>query len=118
MSKTVLVADDSRLMLMALTRVLQDAGFNVISASNGQQALSILRQQQVDAVVLDAVMPELGGLEVCRQIRADTALAGLPVFILTGSITEKIDDCGADRVLDKKPDFTELIGALKQRLAQ
>ncbi len=118
MNKTVLIADDSRLMRMVLAKVLQDAGFSVISASNGQQALSTLRQHQVDAVILDAVMPELDGLEACRQIRADTSLAGLPVFIFTGSISVVVGDCGADQVLYKKPDFTELIGALNQRLAR
>ena len=118
MGKRILIADDSRLVLTMLGKALQQAGFTVISAAGGEEALSILRKDKVDAVVLDAVMPQTDGFEACRLIRADPALASLPVMILTGSTSAAAQQSQADLIIEKTASFGNVISELKARLGE
>ncbi len=65
----VLVVDDEPLMCNILQRILTEAGYKVITASNGQAALKLVKTKKPDVILLDLVMPELDGREVCRRVR-------------------------------------------------
>ena len=81
--RTVLVADDDEDILQLVSFRLERAGYTVVTAADGQQALAAARQHQPDLAVLDVMMPGLNGYEVTRQLRADPATAAIPVILLT-----------------------------------
>src|SRR4051794_26869834 len=79
----VLVVDDDRVNRMLLTRSLEQAGHEVLTAENGRQALEMLGIDPPDVVLLDIVMPELDGISVLEQMKADAGLAHLPVIMIS-----------------------------------
>jgi len=83
-TQSVLVVDDVPESLAFLCEALDSAGFTVLVATDGLQALERLRRVEPDVVLLDACMPGMDGFEVCRQIKANPALAALPVVFMTG----------------------------------
>ena len=86
--KKVLVADDEADVLTLLSMNLQRAGFEVLRASNGREALELARKEEPDLLVLDLMMPELDGLEVARQIKQSGATASIPILMLTARADE------------------------------
>jgi DNA-binding NarL/FixJ family response regulator len=82
--QAVLVVDDVPESLAFLCEALDDAGFTVLVATDGPSALDRLRRVEPDVVLLDASMPGMDGFEVCRRIKADSALSALPVVFMTG----------------------------------
>ncbi len=81
---TVLVIDDDNGFRLTTCEALKGNGFNVIEASSGEAALSILEDRVPDLVLLDAIMPSIDGFEVCVQIRKRRETRAIPVMILTG----------------------------------
>jgi DNA-binding response OmpR family regulator len=77
------VADEEREILLLVATVLRNAGFDVIGARNGVEALAEIRVRRPQLAVLDLSMPELDGLEVLRRVRADAGVATTPVVILS-----------------------------------
>jgi DNA-binding response OmpR family regulator len=102
----ILVADDDDDILLLVTTRLRRDGFNVVSASSGDEALALAREHKPALAVLDIGMPGLDGLEVLEQIRADEPLAGMLVLLLTAKAQEsdvrRGFDSGADAYV-KKP---------------
>ena len=83
MASRVLIADDEANLLISLEYLLQRQGYEVSLARDGDQAMSMIRQQQPDLVVLDASMPGQSGYEVCQQVRADPALRHVRIVMLS-----------------------------------
>ena len=81
---TVLVVDDTPDTLGFLTDALEQAGLTVLVATSGAAAIALLAHVTPDLILMDAVMPGMDGFEACRQIKADAALAHLPVIFMTG----------------------------------
>jgi CheY-like chemotaxis protein len=81
---TVLLAEDDAAVRRYLEVILRRAGYTVICAANGLEAIKAALSAKVDAVVTDALMPLLSGHELCRYLRARPELAHLPVLLLTG----------------------------------
>jgi DNA-binding response OmpR family regulator len=77
------VADDEKDILLLVATVLRNAGFDVIGARNGAEALTEIRVRRPQLAVLDLSMPELDGLEVLRRVRADADVAATPIVILS-----------------------------------
>jgi DNA-binding response OmpR family regulator len=82
--RKLLVVDDSPTYLHALAQTLRDDGCEVISAHSGEEALDLLAVEQVDCVIMDLLMPGIGGLEAARRIKDNPATSHTPVLILTG----------------------------------
>lgn len=100
-----LVVDDSAAMRRIQQRALERAGWRVVQASSGSEALVRLRAQRCDLVVTDLHMPEMDGLELVRRIRADEDLRAVRVVVVTsdavlGSVQQALD-AGADDFLMK-----------------
>lgn len=88
---TVLVVDDTPDTLGFLTDALEHANLTVLVATDGESAIRTLRHVTPDLILMDAVMPVMDGFETCRNIKADAALAHLPVIFMTGlSDTEHV----------------------------
>jgi DNA-binding response OmpR family regulator len=82
--KRILLADDNRAIATVVQFVLEQAGFEVMLACNGQEAWELLQQERFDLLITDHQMPEMSGSELCQRIREDWQLAALPIFMLTG----------------------------------
>ncbi|MGB3765379.1 MAG: EAL domain-containing protein [Phormidesmis sp.] len=82
-SGLILIVDDTPTNLSLLTQVLADAGFEVAIATSGERALKQLEMEQPDLILLDIMMPGIGGFETCRRIKADTQLKSIPVIFMT-----------------------------------
>jgi DNA-binding response OmpR family regulator len=79
----VLVVDDDRNAVDILDRLLKKEGFQVVCANGGRQALAALAAHPIDVVLLDVMMPEMDGFQVCAAMRADAQLRDVPVILLT-----------------------------------
>ena len=89
----VLTVDDSRTILAMLHHTLSNAGFEVLQAEDGQQALTLLETEKVDVVITDINMPVMDGIQFIRQIRASGKNA-LPILILTTETSQDKRDQG------------------------
>jgi len=87
-SRLVRVADDDEDILVLVRTVLERAGYEVIAARDGVEALAAAQQRRPDLAVLDVSMPELDGLEVLRRLRADASTSDVPVLLLSARVQE------------------------------
>jgi two-component system, OmpR family, response regulator MprA len=114
----ILVVDDDRAVRESLRRSLTFNGYDVDVAADGGEALDRLRDQRADALVLDVMMPRVGGLETCRRLRADGD--DVPILVLTArdSVADRVAglDAGADDYLVKPFDLEELLARLRALL--
>ena len=111
---TILVADDEAPIRELLTLYLEKEGFNVITADDGEQALTVARAHNPDLIVLDLMMPKRSGYEVCRELRRDS---DVPILMLTAR-GEEVDrivglELGADDYLGKPFHPRELTARVK-----
>ena len=118
----VLVVDDDRMNRKLLTHGVEQAGHQVATAENGREALEIVRRDPPDVVLLDILMPELDGVSVLTQIKADPALQHLPVIMISGvEATESVVRCiemGAEDYLPKPFDPVLLRARINAGLAK
>jgi two-component system chemotaxis response regulator CheY len=124
----LLLVDDSKFLKMAMKRTLSEAGFTVVDAANGQDALQLARETQPDLIILDMMLPGLGGEMVLRTLQQDQSLRNIPVVVvssLSQSNAGKLQDEGAVAYiekskleLDKSDNFVRLVtAALRKSLA-
>ncbi len=79
----ILIVDDDPHAIEILTRMLEREGYGCISAASGRAALEAVRGKAIDVILLDVMMPEMDGLQVCEHLRADDDLRQIPVILLT-----------------------------------
>lgn len=116
----VLIADDSETYLQEMARLLRAEGYDVVLARSGEQALDILEVQQVDCILLDLIMPGLGGKQTCRQIKASPRSRDIPLIMVT-SVEDReamIEGLalGADDYIAKSSEFTVLKARLRAQI--
>lgn len=117
---TILVVDDQPELLSGLQLTLEFAGYQVLTALDGNLALSILRRQPVDLVVADIAMPQLNGYQLYEELRADPALVRIPfIFLSARSLESDIrygKMLGADDYLTKPVKPEDLLATIEGRL--
>ena len=114
MARTILVVDDEPTIREALVDALEADGFRVVAAADGREALARFRGERPDLVLLDLMLPELSGIEVCRIIRAESAV---PIVMLTAKDSE-VDkvvglELGADDYVTKPFSLRELSARIR-----
>jgi DNA-binding response OmpR family regulator len=122
MKANILVVDDEPDLLELIDTNLTAAGFNVLTATSGGEALRQARAHQPQLILLDVMLPELDGLEVCKLLRRDPATRGIPIVMLTARAGE-IDrvlglELGADDYVTKPFSVRELVLRVKKLLAR
>ena len=100
----ILLVEDSKPIRLANEAALHKAGYEVVTAEDGEIALRLAREKKPDLVLLDMILPKLSGPEVLRQLKKDPATAGIPVVVLS-SLSEKnrqkLMQAGAEDYLEK-----------------
>jgi len=114
MARTILVVDDEPTQREMLAEALEAEGFTIVTAADGRAALLKFREARPDLVLLDLMLPEMSGIEVCRIIRAES---GVPILMLTAKNSE-LDkvvglELGADDYVTKPFSLRELIARVR-----
>jgi DNA-binding response OmpR family regulator len=121
MTYKVLIADDEPNIVVSLEFLMKREGYEVSIARDGQQALDLVRSVRPDLVLLDVMMPSKTGFEVLQAVRADEAIAGTKILILTAkgreTDTAKGLALGADAYMTKPFSTRELAGRVREMLA-
>src|ERR1035437_5129739 len=117
MARTILVVDDERTLRETLAESLEQEGFAVVQAARGREAVDACRRHNPDLILLDLMLPEVSGTEVCRIIRAES---GVPILMQTAKSAE-IDkviglELGADEYVTKPFSFRELLARVRPLL--
>lgn len=117
---SILIVDDEITIRELLKYNLEKEGYKVLSAVDGEEALALMNKTKFDLVILDVMLPGINGLEVCRKMRSEPALAAIPVIMLTAK-GEEIDkvlglELGADDYITKPFGVRELLARIKVRL--
>ena len=120
MSPRILIVEDDPDIAQLVARYLDKAGFITDSVASGREALQALAEKAPDLMVLDLMLPQVDGLEVCRRVRSTEATAGLPIIMLTarGEESERIVglELGADDYLAKPFSPNELVARVRALL--
>jgi two-component system, OmpR family, phosphate regulon response regulator PhoB len=116
----VLIVEDETALVELLRYNLEQSGFRVSVAYDGEEALASVHEDVPDLILLDWMLPLMSGIEVCRQLRRQTATANLPIIMLTarGEEGDRVRglDAGADDYLTKPFSFEELLARLRALL--
>jgi PAS domain S-box-containing protein len=117
----ILNVDDNEGARYAKTRILQNAGYNVAEVANGTDALAFVREQKPDLVLLDVKLPDINGIEVCRQIKEEPSSAAILVIQTSAALTGREDrirglEGGADNYLVAPIEADELVANVRALL--
>ena len=112
----VMVVDDEPAVRELIAAVLQDVGYVVVSARNGQEALELLPAERPEVVVLDIMMPGLDGREVYRRLRAVPGFQDTRVVLISAALRPNLDDDKGAAFLPKPFDIDELLATIQRIL--
>lgn len=117
---TILVVDDEPYMIRLLQHHIQRAGYRMVKATNGREALERIREDQPSLVLMDVMMPELNGLEVLAELRKREETKLLPVIIMTANAQrftrEEAEAAGVSAFLTKPFSPTQLMTEVRRQL--
>jgi len=120
-SRCILVVDDSALIRKMVSRSLEEAGFQVMTAENGQQGLARIKERKPDLIISDIKMPEMDGVEFCKKTHADPELAVIPFVIMSTNsergIMRRLYDLGASSYLVKPFNMEQLVITVERLLS-
>ena len=114
---TVLIVEDEVELRTALRVRLTASGFCCVTTGNGKEALAAIERVRPDVVVADLLMPEMDGYTLCRHIREDRRLDGLPILVLSAvprHAIERAESLQASRIMSKPFDAGELVAAIQE----
>jgi CheY-like chemotaxis protein len=120
--RTIMVVDDNPDIITIVKTILEGKGYQVLSASSGQELLNLLTDRKPDLIILDIMMPEMDGLEVLGRLKAVTETASIPVILLTAKV--QYEDVlggyklGADYYITKPFTSTQLVNGINLLLGE
>ena len=113
--KKILVVDDDAMVIKLLENILKNQGFEVVVAHDGIDAMVQVKNTKPDLIVLDVMMPELNGYEVCSHLKFDPQFKGIPIIILTSrdqELDERIGKLMGIEYLHKPIDRERLLATI------
>jgi twitching motility two-component system response regulator PilH len=115
--RKILIADDSSTDLKNLEQIVSAAGYQVITAATGKEALAKAKADRPDAILLDVVMPDMNGFQACRAITSDADTKSIPVILVSskGEKTDKVwgEEQGAKGYVTKPYTSDQILGHLR-----
>ncbi len=118
--KKILVVDDSQTALMMQTMLLKRAGYEIVTARDGEEGVEKALTERPDLILLDVVMPRLSGLEALKRLRADATTRATPILLVTTrgelSSVEAGQEAGCTDYITKPIDGAEFLAKVKQHL--
>jgi DNA-binding response OmpR family regulator len=119
-SQTILVVDDSKETVRAVRVYLEQSGYKVLTAYEGETALHMLRREQPDLVVLDLMLPDRDGLDITRVMRRDAGMKNIPIIMLTARVEDQDKivglELGADDYITKPFNPREVVARVRSVL--
>lgn len=120
--KKILLVDDSATVLMMEQMVLNNHGYAVVTAKDGQEGVLKAKSEQPDLILLDVVMPKMDGIEACRVLRAQPETAHIPIIMVTTrSEANNVEACfknGCTDYVNKPINNAELVAKVKSVLGE
>ena len=120
MPRKVLLVDDSATVLMMERMILAAERFEIVTASNGQEAHEVAKRELPDLILMDIVMPRMSGLEACKAIRKDPATRHIPIILVTtrgeANSMEQGYENGCNDYVTKPVNSTELLSKIRNIL--
>jgi DNA-binding response OmpR family regulator len=119
--KKILLVDDSSTMLMMEKLILRDDPYILLTASNGEEAIQKAKAEHPDLILLDVVMPRMGGFEACRLIREIEALKNVPIIMITPrgeATTVETDLMNGTHSITKPINAVELLAKVRSLTAE
>jgi len=118
-SKKIVIVEDDAILLKALNLELLSNGFEVLSAINGESGLVLIKKEKPDMILLDLIMPKMGGFEVLEVLKNDKQLSKIPVIVLSNlsqkADIEKAKNLGAVDFYEKaRTDLNKLVEKIKK----
>ena len=118
--KTILVVDDLQSQLDLMANYLTQAGYSIITADNGEDAIALTQEKKPDLIVTDWMMPKMGGLDICRKLRKNPETADIPVVACTAK-NRDVDKMwamkqGVKAYVTKPCTQEELVSAVKEAM--
>jgi len=112
----VLVVDDDPDLVAICSLVLESEGYDIHTAKNGYEAYDAIAKREADVVLLDAMMPVLDGITVCKMVKRDPRMKDLPVIMMSASssLCEQAKNSCADAVISKPFDIDHLVSTVNQ----
>jgi len=117
--KKILLVDDDQDIRDAISFILDMEGFDVLSLDNGRDVLSSIYKYRPNLILLDALIGELDGRDICKEVKSSPLTAQLPVIIVSathGYHTRHEKQCGADDYIEKPFDMEQLISCVRKHL--
>ena len=119
----ILVADDNPTIRALAEELLTSAGYNILIAKDGREALLLARKEQPVLILLDLVMPEMTGLDVVREIRNDPRLKETPIVIMSGidpgrEVSSTLREYGVTEILSKPGCMKSLVSCVQEILSK
>jgi len=121
MADRILIADDTETVLDYLELVFEKNGFETLRARGGAQAIALATERSPDLALVDVMMPDIDGFEVCRRLRAEPSTSRLPILLYSSVVGQEVRAqaraAGADEFLGKSLHHAELVGRVRDWLA-
>ena len=118
--KTILIAEDSSVILNLTKKILELQNYRILTAKNGSEVINQVQNQKIDAILMDLNIPKKNGMECTKEIRSsdNKAIANIPIIAVTGNANnytmEQFKEAGINAYLPKPLDFDMLVQTVKQ----
>ena len=120
MKKRILLVEDEKDLVMAVTFRLEDAGYEVITDSDGEEGLGKAKSEKPDLIILDLMLPKMNGYRVCSLLKNDKSSSAIPIIMFTARarfVDKKMsEDAGADAYITKPFKSQELLSKIEELL--